>query len=143
MINLDAHKQIFLAQQDLQNALVSLEEICNIDADTKRINIDATIQRFKYSTELFWIYLKQILQLNGIEVHLPKAILQESLQNNLIDNSKENERIWFNILTDGNQTSNCYNKQLADEIYSKIKIIYAKEMQYIFNNLSNKSGERL
>jgi nucleotidyltransferase substrate binding protein (TIGR01987 family) len=123
-----------LEKEKLEKAIISLEKVCKTDIDDKRIKIDATIQRFEYTIELFWKYLKRILEINGRDINLPKAILQESYQNALISN----EKIWLDMLRDRNQTSHTYNEQLADSIFHRITNIYTTEIRKVFDYLSNK-----
>jgi len=123
-----------LEKEKLEKAIINLEKVCKSDIYDKRIKIDATIQRFEYTIELFWKYLKRILEINGRDINLPKAILQESYQNALISN----EKIWLDMLRDRNQTSHTYNEQLADSIFHRITNIYTTEIRKVFDYLSNK-----
>lgn len=85
-----------------------------------RSNIDATIQRFELTIELFWKLLKRILASKGIEVLYPKDVLRQAYAGKLIDN----EDAWLNMLRDRNLTSHTYNEDLADEIYGNIRGYY-------------------
>jgi hypothetical protein len=51
----------------LQKALYALEVIATKPLDEDRRNIDATIQRFEFTVELFWGLLKSILESKGVE----------------------------------------------------------------------------
>lgn len=115
--------------EKLQKALSKLEEIAFDPVDKKRSNIDATIQRFEFTTELFWLFLQAILQNKGLDAKFPKDTLQLAYQTGLIDE----ETIWLNMIKDRNNTSHTYNQELADEIYSRIQESYVKTFR---NNLN-------
>ncbi|PCJ25116.1 MAG: nucleotidyltransferase [Rickettsiales bacterium] len=123
-----------LPAEQLRNALSSLKSALDTPADEDRFLIDASIQRFEYSIELFWKFLKKILQREGRPVQLPREILKESFQAHLIDN----EQIWIDMLIDRNQTSHTYNEDLADEIYQRIKTTHLSEMLTSFESLVKK-----
>jgi nucleotidyltransferase substrate binding protein (TIGR01987 family) len=98
-------------------ALGSLELMAAEPMQANRGNIDATIQRFEYTIELFWKLLKRVLQSLGREVVYPKDILREAYAGKLIGD----EDIWLQMLQDRNLTSHTYNEELADSIYQNIK----------------------
>ncbi len=89
-----------------------------IDADS--MYLDATIQRFEFSIELFWKLLKLLLASKGVEVAYPKDVLREAFVGRLIDD----ERVWLAMLRDRNLTSHTYNQELAETIYVNIKEYY-------------------
>ena len=125
-------QKLKLEQIKLSNVLASLEDACSSSMDDKRLAVDATIKRFQYSIELFWKYFKRIFEIFGREVSLPKAIMQEAYTNNLISN----EKIWVEMILDRNQTSHTYKKELADEIYFRIRNYYVIGIREVFNRLS-------
>jgi nucleotidyltransferase substrate binding protein (TIGR01987 family) len=89
-----------------------------IDADD--LYLDATIQRFEFSIELFWKLLKLLLASKGVDVVYPKDVLRESFAGKLIDD----EQMWLAMLRDRNLTSHTYNEELAITIYANIKKYY-------------------
>lgn len=112
--------QLDLAFSKLGKALLALQVIVKKPMEADRSNIDATIQRFEFTIELFWNLLKRILQKKGVEVLYPRDVLQEAYTGKLIDN----EQIWLNMLRDRNLTSHTYDEKLADIIYNNIKTYY-------------------
>lgn len=114
------NQKIELRLEKLKKALTSLETIINEPIDKNRANIDASIQRFEFVIELFWNYLKAILENKGVEAQFPKDVLQESYKGNLIDD----ELIWLKMLKDRNATSRTYDEELANQIYARIKNEY-------------------
>lgn len=101
----------------LEKPLDSLENALKQPIQPDRIAIDATIQRFKYTIELYWKLLKRILESKGKEVRYPKDVLREAFAGHLI----EDESAWLHMLEDRNMTSHVYDEKIADKIYDHIK----------------------
>ena len=110
------NQKIELRFQKLEKALKSLENIAFKPIDKDRANIDATIQRFEFTIELFWNLLKAILEEKGVKTQYPKDVLREAFKGGLIDD----ETMWIKALEDRNSTSHTYDEELADAIYSRI-----------------------
>jgi len=106
--------------QQTKKAIQALGVMICKPMDEDRGNIDASIQRFEFTIELFWKLLKRILETKGVEVRYPKDVLQEAYAGGLIDD----EKVWLRMLKDRNLTSHTYNEDLADEIYEHIKKYY-------------------
>lgn len=115
---------------NLGRALKKLDEVCAKPLDEEKIMIDATIQRFEFTYELFWKILKVLLENEGVEATTPKNVLQEAYKANWI----EDEKLWLAMLDDRNITSHVYKEEKAFEIYEHIKN-YNKEMQRVYRNL--------
>lgn len=126
-------EQLKESLQKFEKALVSLENIVNQPNDSDRRNIDATIQRFEFTIELFWKLLKKVLFIKGISVQYPKDVLKEAFAGGLINEQK----IWIDMLNDRNQTSHTYDEDLADKIYDHIKS-YAPFMRKSYEYLRHK-----
>ena len=101
----------------LEKALLALEVMAYKPLQDDRGNVDATIQRFEFTIELFWKLLKHILESKGVQVQYPKDILKEAYQGHLIDDEEQ----WLQILKDRNLTSHTYDENLADIIFNRIK----------------------
>ena len=111
-------ERLHLAFYKLNDALSALETVIKLSPDPDRIVIDATIQRFEFSFELFWLLLKEIIKSKGIkDVNFPRDVLSTAFSHNLISN----EDIWLNMLSDRNKISHTYDKELADIIYNNIE----------------------
>ena len=106
--------------QQTKKAIQALGVMISKPMDEDRGNIDASIQRFEFTIELFWKLLKRILDAKGVDVRYPKDVLQEAYSGGLIDD----EKVWLSMLKDRNLTSHTYNEDLADEIYEHIKKYY-------------------
>src|SRR5258708_1116630 len=78
---------------------------------------DSTIQRFKYSIDTFWEFLKIYLQdylKMPTESASPRAILKDALNANLL--SLQEFTILMNSITSRNETSHAYNENIAEEL---------------------------
>ena len=104
----------------LEKALAKLIIALNKPMEADRTNIDASIQRFEFTIELFWKLLKRLIENLGGEVSFPKEVLKEAYRANMISN----EQIWLLMLEDRNQTSHTYDEELADKIYKNLHTYY-------------------
>lgn len=127
-------EKLELAFQKLNDALSSLELAINSNVDVNRLAIDATIQRFEFSFELYWLLLREIIKSKGIkDISFPRDVLIAAFSHQLI----KDEKIWVSMLDDRNKTSHTYDKKLADVIYSRVKT-YFPIMQSTFSDLKTK-----
>lgn len=123
--------------EKLEKALLSLEAIYLKPMQDDRSNIDATIQRFEFTFELTWKFLKDYFFERGLNLNYPKEIIQEAFNANLINN----ENTWINMLRDRNMTSHTYDEKLADEIFFRIKL-YVPELRNLLNKIQeNKKND--
>ncbi len=103
--------------RDLGNALARFKEVTEVSLEENEFAIEATIQCFEFSFELFWKTLKLLLQENvGVEVRGPKPVLIEAYAQEWVND----ERKWIDLLDARNLTSHVYNEQRAQEIYEMI-----------------------
>ena len=116
--------------EKFKKALLSLEAIYLKPMQDDRSNIDATIQRFEFTFELAWKFLKDYFFERDIELNYPKEVIQQAFKVNLIDN----EHVWIKMLKDRNMTSYTYDEKLADEIYLRIKL-YVPELRHLLDNV--------
>ncbi|WPY01397.1 Nucleotidyltransferase substrate binding like protein [Candidatus Trichorickettsia mobilis] len=130
--------KIKLAFVKLQKALYALEIIAKKPLDEDRRNIDATIQRFEFTIELFWKLLKSILESKGVEVQYPKDVLREAYKGYLIDHEEQ----WLQMLKDRNLTSHTYDydENLADIIYQRI-LTYVPVFKETYVKLADKFND--
>lgn len=117
----------------LGEALDRLTEALSIPLDKNGIVIDATIQRFEFTFELFWKTLKKFLFKEGIDVKTPRETLQTAYQLKWIHHEKH----WLNMLNDRNETSHIYDEAMAKRIYKNIKT-YLPILKEAYNFLSEK-----
>jgi len=86
---------------------------------------DSTIQRFEYSIDGFWKFLKFYIQENekvDLETSSPRIILRQAETMGIID--KTTYDILIDALADRNLTSHIYNEETADTIVNNIQLYY-------------------
>lgn len=86
---------------------------------------DSTIQRFEYSIDGFWKFLKFYIQENekvDLETSSPRMILRQAETMSIID--KTTYDILIDALADRNLTSHIYNEETADTIVNNIQLYY-------------------
>jgi nucleotidyltransferase substrate binding protein (TIGR01987 family) len=113
--------------EELDKALRTLKEISQ---ESYSILVrDAAIQRFEYTFEAFWKFLRDYLrEYEGIRSNSPKSCFREALGAGLI--SEEQTVACLEMTDDRNLTSHTYIEELAEQIYKKIES-YCKLMEDI------------
>jgi len=124
----------------LKKALKSLEkilkEIEKIDKDSELFNIfrDSLIQRFEYTIDLFWKFLKIYFEFYKkiiIKSSFPTEILKFLLKEEFFS---ENEyQYLIKAVSDRNATSHIYKEEIADEIRKNIPNYY-----FVIKNIVDK-----
>lgn len=114
-------ERLRLKYQDAFNALKTVEDI--LKEPFSMIIRDATIQRFEYTFEALWKFLKEYLkEKEGIVSNSPKACFKEIFSLGFLT---EEETVRCLEMTDRrNDTSHTYKEEVAKLIYSKIKGYY-------------------
>lgn len=81
---------------------------------------DAAIQRFEYTFEAFWKFIKEYLKTKeGIICYSPKSCFREVFTVGMIN---EDETIKLLEMTDNrNMTSHTYKEEVAQIIYGKLE----------------------
>jgi nucleotidyltransferase substrate binding protein (TIGR01987 family) len=128
---------IQLKREQTERALASLQELVPQYLENKENIIlrDAMIQRFEYSTEAFWKYLKAYLSIeHNLSANSPREVIRTGLKVNLCDEAKSNELL--QMLDDRNLTSHTYVEELAETISGRIPA-YSKSMQAVMTRLSH------
>ena len=123
--------------RSLNDAISRLEEAVVMPLDEHRIIIDATIQRFEFTFELFWKTLKRFMSLEGVETKTPRETLKKAFQFEWIDN----EEMWLSMLADRNEMSHVYDEEKAKEIFCRIQK-YAPIFRSVYSMLSEKLNEK-
>jgi nucleotidyltransferase substrate binding protein (TIGR01987 family) len=127
---------IKLKQEQTQRALTSLEELVFKYSENQSDVIlrDALIQRFEYSTEAFWKYLKAYLQTeHNLSANSPREVIRIGLTAKLYIEEMSQELL--QMLDDRNLTSHTYVEELAESIAHRIPN-YSKNMSEVMTQLS-------
>jgi len=129
--------------KNLKNALDSLNKSIVLDQKNENEEIttifrDSCIQRFEYSYELTWKFMKYLLEKynNEIETRSPKQALKTAFKVWYIDNLN----LWFEISEYRNKTSHEYEENIADELYYNIPD-FSAEMQRFYEFIKIKYNE--
>ena len=128
---------IQLKREQTQRALTSLQELVPQYLENKEDIIlrDAMIQRFEYSTEAFWKYLKAYLSVeHNLSANSPREVIRTGLKAKLYDEAISQELL--QMLDDRNLTSHTYVEEIAESIAARIPA-YSKNMQKVMHQLSN------
>ncbi len=124
-------EKLTIIAEDTKRALETLKEI--IATPYSIIVRDATIQRFKYSFEIFWKFVKEYLRVKeGVICHSPKSCFREAFNVKLL--TEEETVTTLEMTDDRNLTSHTYHEEVAEEIYRKIKG-YSELMDRVYQNL--------
>jgi nucleotidyltransferase substrate binding protein (TIGR01987 family) len=103
-----------------QDALRAIEALKGILQEPFSIIVrDAAIQRFEFTFEALWKFLKEYLkEQEGIICNSPKACFRELFPLGLLS---ESETVTFLAMTDDrNMTSHTYKEEVSQIIFSKL-----------------------
>jgi len=114
-------ERLKLKYNDALKSLRTLHEI--LEEPFTIIIRDATIQRFEYTFEALWKFLKEYLkEKEGIICNSPKGCFREIFSLGFLG---EEETVKYLEMTDRrNDTSHTYKEEVAQIIYSKIQGYY-------------------
>lgn len=96
----------------------------------------ALVQAYEVCFELSWKVLKDYLAENGILVYMPKEVIKEAFNKNVI----ENGQIWIDMLDARNATSHEYKMDKINLILEKISSTYYEELLKFSNWLAGING---
>jgi len=96
---------------------------------------EGLIQRFEYTHELAWNVMKDYGEYQGnTNIGGSRDASREAFQLNLISNGQ----VWMDMIGSRNKTTHTYNKETADEIYSKILYEYYPAFMEFKQTMENK-----
>ncbi len=123
-------------KRDQTNRALSslLELVVKLSDDSSDVIVrDAMVQRFEYTTEAFWKYLKHYLQTeHNLLANSPREVMRMGLQAKLYD--EETSKEFLQMLDDRNLTSHTYIEELATSIASRIPN-YAHRIKSVLEHL--------
>ncbi|MEX2603982.1 MAG: nucleotidyltransferase substrate binding protein [Gracilimonas sp.] len=115
--------------EPLEKAILSLEKALKVEPVTDIVR-DASIQRFEYSFELSWKFMKRYLkEYAGIEEHQIKEIFRQSAKVGLIENPEH----WFDYHKARNLTTHTYNEDIAKETFDYAKQFLRDALVFLQN----------
>jgi nucleotidyltransferase substrate binding protein (TIGR01987 family) len=110
---------------DLANDPEWREKAFTSAEETERTFRDSMIQRFEFSSDLFWKFLKEYLEkieLVQLESKGPKGIFRDACRIGIIG-EKETETA-LKMIDDRNMTSHIYKEEIAQHISKNIPAYY-------------------
>ena len=128
---------IQLKKEQTERALASLNQLVPsyLEDEENIILRDAMIQRFEYSTEAFWKYLKAFLSIeHNLPANSPRDVIRTGLAAKLY--GEEISKELLQMLDDRNLTSHTYVEELAESIARRIPD-YSKNMKEVMTQLSH------
>ncbi len=101
---------------------------------------EGLIQRFECTHELAWNVMKDFLsEIGNLEIYGCKDATREAFQAGLIRNGD----VWMEMIKSRNKTSHTYNKETAEDIFSKVVSDYYAEFSDFQRRMESKrSGEQ-
>ena len=128
-------ERLKLRYQDARRALSTFEEI--LAEPFSVIVRDAAVQRFEYTFEAVWKFIKQYLKdKEGIVCNSPKSCFKELFGLGLLT---EEETVSCLEMTDRrNDTSHTYKEEVARMIYRKLET-YTTLMNGLLNKMQDKT----
>ena len=122
---------------NFKNSILVLERVTadiTPSSSPNETTILATIQAFEMTFELAWKVCKDYLNKSGLDVKLPKPVLKEAVNNQLI----KNIAIWADMLELRNLTSHTYDPSLAKDMVLNIKTLYLPELKLLHDYFKDK-----
>ena len=104
----------------LGRALNRLGEALAAPADHD-MRIDALIQRFEFTIELYWKVLKIFLENEQVEARSPLSVFKEAYYIGWLG---DDDAPWVAMLKDRNLSSHTYDEELANQVVDRIPAYY-------------------
>ena len=135
--------------KSLSNALNRLEEAINIlenldkkmdnqlldfveNVDLRRSLRDSLIQRFEFTVDLFWKYIKKILELQlkePSELNSPRSVIESACKAKILS-EQDAEKI-IEMIKCRNKTSHIYLEEISDTIGAQVPGYYKIIKKYV------------
>ena len=126
--NADMEKVRYKFEQ-LQNAAARLDEALALPDSP--IKTDAVIQRFEFTTELFWKFLKILLEYDRVNfTPSPRETIRAAKTSGYLPS----DDLWMQLIDDRNIASHTYNDTKAQEVYNNIKNNYTAMFREFIND---------
>lgn len=133
-----ALKKLSEAVEYIKNNLID-EHTSNVENHVSdEIIKEGLIQRFEYTHELAWNVMKDYALYQGNpNIGGSRDATREAFQLKLVSNGK----VWMDMIGSRNKTSHTYNKETANEIYSKIMNAYYPAFLEFYENMETKKRD--
>jgi len=127
-----------LGHDNLQRALQGFVDLLEYDSDDfpaiARDGLDnGRIQKFEYSVELFWKYLRSCLMAEGLDVpNSPRGAIKAGLDRGFVLEAEYQPAL--DLIADRNTCSHIYKQSLIPGVLAPLPA-HARLMQAIFSRL--------
>ena len=115
-----------MALQTLTTLKIVLDKLQGDVPKEYRLELrDSAIQRFEYSIDTFWKFLKIYMQdylKVSFESSAPRSVIREALNADLLS-AEEFEKL-MHAITNRNETSHAYNESIAQEVFDGLPKLY-------------------
>ena len=116
--------KLTFSKKQFEDALDTLQDVLE---QPENVYIrDATIQRFEYTYEACWKFMKAIFAIKGLISRFPRDVFKESLQAEFIRDFV----LWEDMMKDRNLTSHTYKERTAEQVYLAIRNEYYPAFRY-------------
>ncbi len=110
-------------RSDFRKALLRLKEAVERAEREKTFSDypffrDSAIQRFEFTFEIAWKFVKTLLEREGIICRSPRTCFREFFSTGFID--EETARELLKMVEDRNLTVHTYREEVAEEIFSRL-----------------------
>lgn len=124
------HQLLIKAIQSLKTVLTDIQELPSSHKYYAPLR-DSTIQRFEYTVDTFWKFMREYVEkrFGIVTLASPKAVIKSLLDAELINQEKYVTLI--SMIDDRNLTSHAYNEEVAKDIFNAIPMYYEQLSQII------------
>jgi nucleotidyltransferase substrate binding protein (TIGR01987 family) len=123
-----------LALENAAQAYQMLESFLATPAVSDRDKA-GVIQAFEFTFELFWKAYQKVAAVEGFSVESPRQALQTAFRLGLI--AADEQAAWLQMLSDRNRTAHTYRREVADEVFGRIRDEYRQLFQRSLQRLQS------
>lgn len=121
-----------LRHEELKKAVSTLREA--LEEPFTVIVRDAVIQRFEYSFELCWKWIRDVLdETHGLNCQSPKGCFRELHTLQIV--TEEEAETLLAMTDDRNATSHMYNENMVNKIFGRVRDKYFPLMALLLNRI--------
>lgn len=127
------YNQLNSALERLSEAVIDYEQSLKNNTSERLIDSlrDSMIQRFEFSLDLFWKYLKIYLEKKmaiNIDFNSPKNVVRDACKTKLL--SEIDTKVTLTMIDDRNMSSHIYKEEIADDIAKRIPMHFKIMAKY-------------
>ncbi len=124
-------EEVLKSYDKLRRSFETLREAV-LTAETT-LEIDGTLQRFEYTFETFWKFLRILLEYHGFECRSPRSCIKTAFRVGFLGE----EELFLDMLEDRDLTSHIYSEEESRKVFERIKNIYTRVLEEFIKNIEN------